>query len=247
MNAALETYLVTHGSMLLADYGADVVKIESPKGREFRAPGSTRDSYFFLSANRGKRSMTLDLRAEGARELLADRRRLLVQLATDLLAVEPLLQVALQHAAVGLLEPGDAVTQGLLQLLVERGVDRRIAVGVVRSLRRRAPLRAPQHARVVGEDATQPAHDPVARAIGLRAGDCAEEGRLQQVLGLGRARGQEHREPQQLVGAASEQGSERVEVAIALEREEQLFVWLLRHGEARRVRRARIAGACGAR
>ena len=49
-------------TMLLADYGADVVKLESPEGREFRAPGSPRDSYFFLSSNRGKRSATLDLR-----------------------------------------------------------------------------------------------------------------------------------------------------------------------------------------
>lgn len=50
----------------LADYGADVVKLESPEGREFRPKGAERDSYFFLSANRGKRSATLDLRrAEG--------------------------------------------------------------------------------------------------------------------------------------------------------------------------------------
>jgi formyl-CoA transferase/CoA:oxalate CoA-transferase len=57
-------------TMLLADYGADVVKIESREGREFRNPGSARDSYFFLSSNRGKRSLTLDLRAPRGRELL---------------------------------------------------------------------------------------------------------------------------------------------------------------------------------
>jgi len=57
-------------TMLLADYGADVVKIESPEGREFRPPGSARDSYFFLSANRGKRSATLDLRRPEARGVL---------------------------------------------------------------------------------------------------------------------------------------------------------------------------------
>jgi crotonobetainyl-CoA:carnitine CoA-transferase CaiB-like acyl-CoA transferase len=57
-------------TMLLADYGADVVKFESPEGREFRAPGASRDSYFFLSANRGKRSATLDLRRPEARALL---------------------------------------------------------------------------------------------------------------------------------------------------------------------------------
>jgi crotonobetainyl-CoA:carnitine CoA-transferase CaiB-like acyl-CoA transferase len=57
-------------TMLLADYGADVVKVESTKGREFRPPGTDRDTYFFLSSNRGKRSMTLDLRQEAGRELL---------------------------------------------------------------------------------------------------------------------------------------------------------------------------------
>src|SRR5262245_4012964 len=57
-------------TMLLADYGADVVKIESLEGREFRPAGSPRDSYFFLSSNRGKRSVTLDLRKPEARALL---------------------------------------------------------------------------------------------------------------------------------------------------------------------------------
>jgi CoA:oxalate CoA-transferase len=57
-------------TMLLADYGADVVKIESRRGREFRPPGAARDSYFFLSSNRGKRSITLELRSEKGRELL---------------------------------------------------------------------------------------------------------------------------------------------------------------------------------
>lgn len=57
-------------TMMLADYGADVVKVESRKGREFRAPGAERDNYFFLSSNRGKRSMTLDLKSEAGRDLL---------------------------------------------------------------------------------------------------------------------------------------------------------------------------------
>ncbi len=55
-------------TMLLADYGADVVKVESRKGREFRVRG--RDTYFFLSANRGKRSITLDFKTDEGRELL---------------------------------------------------------------------------------------------------------------------------------------------------------------------------------
>jgi crotonobetainyl-CoA:carnitine CoA-transferase CaiB-like acyl-CoA transferase len=57
-------------TMLLGDYGADVVRLESRAGREFRPAGASRDSYFFLSSNRGKRSATLDLRTEAGRELL---------------------------------------------------------------------------------------------------------------------------------------------------------------------------------
>jgi len=55
-------------SMLLADYGADVVKVESTRGREFRPPGAERDSYFFLSSNRNKRSLALDVRSDAGRE-----------------------------------------------------------------------------------------------------------------------------------------------------------------------------------
>ena len=57
-------------SMLLADYGADVVKVEAREGREFRLPGAGHDSYFFLSSNRGKRSISLDLRKEQGQALV---------------------------------------------------------------------------------------------------------------------------------------------------------------------------------
>ncbi len=57
-------------TLLLGDHGADVVKVESLRGREFRAPGATRDNYFFLSSNRGKRSLALDLGNAAGRELL---------------------------------------------------------------------------------------------------------------------------------------------------------------------------------
>ena len=58
-------------TQLLADYGADVVRVESPRGREFRAPDATRDAYFFLSANRGKRALALDFAKPEGREVLA--------------------------------------------------------------------------------------------------------------------------------------------------------------------------------
>ncbi len=57
-------------TQLLADYGAEILKVESPAGREFRGASQKRDSYFFLSANRGKRSIALDYRGEPGRAVL---------------------------------------------------------------------------------------------------------------------------------------------------------------------------------
>ena len=60
-------------TMLLGDMGADVVKLEPPRGgREFGG-GPAQANYFFLSVNRSKRSATLDLRDAGrARRVPAD-------------------------------------------------------------------------------------------------------------------------------------------------------------------------------
>jgi crotonobetainyl-CoA:carnitine CoA-transferase CaiB-like acyl-CoA transferase len=59
-------------TMLLADLGAEVVKVEEPgRGDETRTWGPPfvgGESAYFLSVNRGKRSVTLDLRDERARE-----------------------------------------------------------------------------------------------------------------------------------------------------------------------------------
>ena len=58
-------------SQLLADMGADVVKIEEPKrGDPFRGWGGKNYSATFCSLNRNKRSLTLDLRQEEAREIV---------------------------------------------------------------------------------------------------------------------------------------------------------------------------------
>ena len=64
-------------TMLLADLGADVIKVESPAGDDTRrwVPPTTSDgvSTYFLAINRNKRSVALDLREQGdlaaAREL----------------------------------------------------------------------------------------------------------------------------------------------------------------------------------
>ena len=48
-----------------------MIRVEAPRGREFRAPGATRDAYFFLSANRSTRALALDLARPEGREVLA--------------------------------------------------------------------------------------------------------------------------------------------------------------------------------
>jgi crotonobetainyl-CoA:carnitine CoA-transferase CaiB-like acyl-CoA transferase len=65
-----------YATMLLADLGADVVKVEGPQGDETRTwtpPVRGEVSTYYLGVNRGKRSIALDLREEAdakiAREL----------------------------------------------------------------------------------------------------------------------------------------------------------------------------------
>jgi CoA:oxalate CoA-transferase len=61
-------------SMLLGDMGAEVIKIETPgAGDPVRRQGVIRDglSWYFAAFNRNKRSMTLNLRREEGREVLA--------------------------------------------------------------------------------------------------------------------------------------------------------------------------------
>ena len=61
-------------TMLLADMGADVVKVERPGAgddtRAFGPPFVNGESAYFMSINRNKRSLTLNLKEEKARQLL---------------------------------------------------------------------------------------------------------------------------------------------------------------------------------
>jgi crotonobetainyl-CoA:carnitine CoA-transferase CaiB-like acyl-CoA transferase len=65
-------------SMLLADMGADVIKIEAPDGDPVRQQGEIVEgmSWYFASFNRNKRSVQLDIKTEAGFEAL---RRLLAQ------------------------------------------------------------------------------------------------------------------------------------------------------------------------
>jgi len=60
-------------TMLLADLGADVIKVEGPEGDPTRAIGAGREglSWYFAAFNRNKRSILLDLKRAADREVLA--------------------------------------------------------------------------------------------------------------------------------------------------------------------------------
>ena len=78
-----------YATMVLADLGADVIKVEPPEGDSTRgwgppwvgdAAAGTRTAAYFLAVNRNKRSIRLDLKAPGGADVL---RRLLA--AADVL------------------------------------------------------------------------------------------------------------------------------------------------------------------
>lgn len=62
-----------YASSILADYGADVIKIEPPSGDVMRKSGPMRNpdmGHFYLALNRNKRSVVLDLKQTAARDAL---------------------------------------------------------------------------------------------------------------------------------------------------------------------------------
>ena len=61
-----------YAGLLLADLGADVVKIEPPDGDPFRSFGTGKYSPNFVGYNRNKRSVVLDLKTEEGRVALLD-------------------------------------------------------------------------------------------------------------------------------------------------------------------------------
>ncbi|MFD5538474.1 CaiB/BaiF CoA transferase family protein, partial [Streptomyces sp. NPDC127079] len=73
-------------TMVLADLGADVIKVEDTKDgddtRQWAPPYQGNESAYFLSANRNKRGISVDLKTEQGREFvlrLADRADVVVE------------------------------------------------------------------------------------------------------------------------------------------------------------------------
>ena len=67
------SYAAPTASMYLADMGADVIKVEPVAGDDARGwgpPFVNGEAAWFLSANRNKRSLCLDIRGEAGREVL---------------------------------------------------------------------------------------------------------------------------------------------------------------------------------
>ena len=64
-----------HGGMHLSDMGADVIKIERPGYGEISRnvePKVGGESFYYMTVNRGKRSVTLDLTSDRGREIFFD-------------------------------------------------------------------------------------------------------------------------------------------------------------------------------
>jgi crotonobetainyl-CoA:carnitine CoA-transferase CaiB-like acyl-CoA transferase len=61
-------------TMMLGDQGADVIKVEPPTGDLVRVMGAGKDGLTgtFISSNRNKRSLSVDLKSEGGKEVLFD-------------------------------------------------------------------------------------------------------------------------------------------------------------------------------
>src|SRR3954454_16054124 len=70
-----------HAGMMLGDLGARVIKVETPGGGDdtrgwgppfVTPPDGDRESTYFLSCNRNKESIALDLKSDDGRELLTE-------------------------------------------------------------------------------------------------------------------------------------------------------------------------------
>ncbi len=92
---------------MLADMGADVIKLEPPQGDQWRLSNmvAADESRGFLSVNRGKRSIVVDLKAEEGREIA---RKLALQADVLLSSYRPGVaeRLGMDYATLSALNPG---------------------------------------------------------------------------------------------------------------------------------------------
>ncbi len=132
------SYAAPTASMYLADMGADVIKIEPLRGDDARGwgpPFLNGEAAWFLSVNRNKRSMCLDLRSEQGREVLFQL------LATADVFIENIVPTKLEKHGLGLDGSARAFpTAGDLRVLgLRTGRSGRVASRATTSSPRRAP------------------------------------------------------------------------------------------------------------
>ena len=99
-----------YGTMFLAQLGADVIKLEPPKGGDSaRATGpyflGADDSLFYQTFNLNKRSLTLDLRTDAGREVL-HRLAPTADAVTNNARGDLPAKLGLDYAALGRIKPG---------------------------------------------------------------------------------------------------------------------------------------------
>lgn len=77
------------GSMILADLGAEVIKIELPGERLVEGTANFKgDSFLFLAINRNKKSITLDLKTQKGKDVFYElSRKQMLSLTTSALAL----------------------------------------------------------------------------------------------------------------------------------------------------------------
>ena len=129
-------------TMLLGDLGAEVVKVESLSGddtRRWRPPAWGDESATFLACNRNKRSLALDLDAEGGRDIVT---RLALDADVVVSSFRPgsLAKRGLDYESLVSVDPG-------LRLLLHLGLRDRVAPSRLPRLRPSPAGRERDHVR----------------------------------------------------------------------------------------------------
>jgi len=98
-----------YGTMLLADLGADVIKVEHPQGgddtRQWGPPWLDGESAYFLSVNRNKRSLTLNLKHPKGQEL-ARRLAIKADVLVENFKVGTMAKYGLDYQTLSVQNPG---------------------------------------------------------------------------------------------------------------------------------------------